>query len=91
MSDIKNEYDKLKKDFGNKKSAKSLLPFAEATKNKYPIDWENFTPVKPSFTGTKVFEDYDLNEIYEYHRLAAIFYCLGNAWKISTDFDLMKK
>jgi len=66
LASIKDEYDKLKKDFGNKKSAKSLLPFAETIKNKYPIDWKNFTPVKPSFTGTKVFEDYDLNEIYEY-------------------------
>jgi 5-methyltetrahydrofolate--homocysteine methyltransferase len=66
LASIKDEYDKLKKDFGNKKSAKSLLPFSEAKENKYSIDWKKFTSVKPSFTGTKVFEDYDLNEIYEY-------------------------
>jgi 5-methyltetrahydrofolate--homocysteine methyltransferase len=66
LASIKDEYEKLKKDFGNKKSAKSLLPFSEAKENKYSIDWKKFTSVKPSFTGTKVFEDYDLNEIYEY-------------------------
>ncbi len=66
LSSIKSDYQKLKKDFGNKKSAKVLLPFAEAQKNKYPVDWEGYTPVKPAFNGIKVFNDYDLNEIYKY-------------------------
>ena len=42
------------------------MPFAEAQKNGAVIDWDNFTPVTPSFTGTKVFENYDLAEIAEY-------------------------
>ena len=66
LSGIKTEYEKLKKDFGDKKSVKVLLPFNQIQKNKFPIDWGKFTPVKPKFTGIKVFEDYDLNEIYEY-------------------------
>ncbi len=66
LSGIKTEYEKLKKDFGNKRSAKKLLPFSEAQKNKLKIDWDNFKPVTPNFTGTKVFEDYDLDEIYNY-------------------------
>jgi len=66
LSAIKNEYEKLKNDFGNKRSAKVLLPFSQVQKNKFPIDWNNFSPVKPTFTGVKVFDDYDLNEIYEY-------------------------
>ncbi|MEO9098967.1 MAG: methionine synthase, partial [Ginsengibacter sp.] len=66
LAGIKNEYEKLKSDFGNKRSAKVLLPFSKAVENKFKINWEKFTPVKPAFTGIKVFEDYDLNEIYEY-------------------------
>jgi 5-methyltetrahydrofolate--homocysteine methyltransferase len=66
LEEIKTEYEKLKKDFGNKKSVKTLLPFSEIQKNRFPIDWENFHPAAPKFTGTKVFDDYDLNEIYEY-------------------------
>jgi 5-methyltetrahydrofolate--homocysteine methyltransferase len=66
LSSIKNEYEKLKNDFGNKRSAKVLLPFEQVQQNKFPIDWEKFSPAKPTFTGVKVFEDYDLNEIYEY-------------------------
>ncbi len=63
LAGLKNEYIKLKQDFGNKKSAKQYLPFAKAQGNKTNIDWSNFTPVTPTFTGTKIFKDYDLAEI----------------------------
>jgi 5-methyltetrahydrofolate--homocysteine methyltransferase len=66
LSSVKSEYDKLKLDFANKKSVKTLLPFKEAQSNKVKIDWDSFTPVKPTFTGIKSFKDYDLNEIAEY-------------------------
>ncbi|MEO6639228.1 MAG: vitamin B12 dependent-methionine synthase activation domain-containing protein [Ginsengibacter sp.] len=66
LSGIKNEYEKLKEDFGNKRSAKTLLKFTGAQGNKFKIDWKDFTPVKPSFTGTKVFENYSLEEISKY-------------------------
>src|ERR1700712_32424 len=59
---IQTEYAKLKEDFGNKKSAKAYLSFPEAQNNGAIIDWENFAPVTPAFTGTKAFEDYDLKE-----------------------------
>jgi len=66
LAAIKNEYEKLKKDFSNKKTTKSLLPFAEAKDNKFKVDWNNFKTCPPSFTGTKAFIDYDLNEIAAY-------------------------
>jgi 5-methyltetrahydrofolate--homocysteine methyltransferase len=66
LKTIGNEYAKLKEDFANKKSAKQYLKFADAQKNKTKIDWDNFTPVKPTFTGTKAFNDYPLSEIAEY-------------------------
>ncbi|MEO8763012.1 MAG: methionine synthase [Ginsengibacter sp.] len=66
LNEIKKEYNKLKTDFGNKRSAKTLLPFNEAQKNKVTIDWENFMPVAPSFNGVKVFKEYPLGEISSY-------------------------
>jgi 5-methyltetrahydrofolate--homocysteine methyltransferase len=63
---IKREYKKLKEDFGNKKVTKVYLSFAEAQQNKVKIDWKKFTPVKPTFTGTKAFIDHDLGEIAKY-------------------------
>ncbi len=66
LSGIKSEYEKLKQDFGNKRSAKTLLSFEDSQKNKFEIDWKDFHPVTPAFTGTKVFKDYSLEEISKY-------------------------
>ncbi len=66
LSGIKGEYDKLRDDFANKKTVKNYLRFEEAQKNNAVIDWDNFTPVVPTFTGTKTFTTYDLKEIAEY-------------------------
>ncbi len=66
LSNIKTEYNKLKEDFANKKSVKQFLSLQDAQKNKVKIDWNNFSPITPSFTGIKVFEDISLEEISGY-------------------------
>ncbi|MEY2917927.1 MAG: methionine synthase, partial [Bacteroidota bacterium] len=66
LSGIKKEYDKLVVDFGNKKSTKQYLTFADAQKNGAVINWDTFTPVAPTFTGTKTFNNYDLKEVAAY-------------------------
>jgi 5-methyltetrahydrofolate--homocysteine methyltransferase len=66
LTGIKKEYDKLKEDFANKKVVKNYLSFSEAQKNTAKINWDNFTPVAPTFIGTKIFEEYDLAEIAEF-------------------------
>ena len=66
LQNIKAEYDKLVTDFGNKKSTKQYLKFEEAQKNGAVIDWENYKPVAPTFTGTKILDNYPLAEIAEY-------------------------
>jgi 5-methyltetrahydrofolate--homocysteine methyltransferase len=43
---------------------KQFLRFEEAQNNKVKIDWNNFTPVVPTFTGAKQFNTVsDLEEI----------------------------
>ncbi len=66
LGDIKTEYEKLKADFGNKKSAKQNLDFIDAQKNAAKINWSNYNVVKPKFTGTKVLNNYNLSEIADY-------------------------
>ncbi|NII24832.1 methionine synthase [Pseudoflavitalea sp. X16] len=87
LGKIQKEYTKLKEDFGNKKSAKQYLPFDQAQKNKVKIDWDSFTPVKPTFTGTKVFEQYDLQEIAEYIDWGPFFI----AWELHGKFPQILK
>ncbi len=66
LSSIQTEYTKLHEDFASKRAAKEYVTFAEAQQNPVKIDWSNYTPPPPQFTGAKVFEDHDLAEIREY-------------------------
>ena len=66
LGSIAKEYKKLKEDFGSRKSTKQLLNIEEARKRHMPIDWEHFEPVKPAMTGTKVFDQFSLEEIAKY-------------------------
>ena len=42
------------------------MPIAKARANSHKIDWAGYTPPKPSFLGTKVFETWDLAELARY-------------------------
>ncbi len=66
LGNIKTEYETLKTDFANKRTAKQYQKYVDAKNNGAKIDWENYTPVPPTFTGTKIFNTYDLAEIAEY-------------------------
>lgn len=66
LTNTQNEYEKLRDDFANKKTAKQYIPLAEAQANAVKIDWANYTPPKPDLLGVKAFPDYDLSEIRKY-------------------------
>ena len=66
LEGIKKEYDKLKLDFGNKKAVKQYLLFTDSQNNGAAINWVDFTPVKPTFTGTEILNNYSLQEIAKY-------------------------
>jgi len=66
LTGIDTEYKKLREDFASKRTIKEYITFEEAQKNPVKIDWESYTPPVPQFTGTKVFDNYDLADIREY-------------------------
>ncbi len=66
LQNVEAEYNKLREDFANKRTVKQYISLAEAQANPVKIDWANYTPPVPALKGTKVFEDYDLNEIRQY-------------------------
>ncbi|MFC4233038.1 methionine synthase [Parasediminibacterium paludis] len=82
LNQITEEYTKLKHGFDNKKSAKNYLTYADALKKKVVIDWDNYQPIVPSFTGTKVFADFDLNELRDFVDWKPFFI----AWEMHGNF-----
>jgi 5-methyltetrahydrofolate--homocysteine methyltransferase len=82
LSGLKGEYIKLKEGFDNKKPVKSYLSYQEALTNKVVVDWTNYSPVAPTFTGTRVFEDFDLNALRSYIDWKPFFI----AWEMHGNF-----
>jgi len=88
MAEVNKDYERVREQNKNAQSQNKFLSLAEARENKFPIDWSKQEIVKPSFTGTKVFNNYDLNEIAEYIDWTPFFHSWemkGSYPKILTD------
>jgi 5-methyltetrahydrofolate--homocysteine methyltransferase len=63
---IKDEYAKAREAHLNKKSDKRFKTIEEARADKFQISLDGDVAQKPSFLGTKVFEDFPLEDLLEY-------------------------
>lgn len=82
LQNLKGEYQKLKSDFASKRTIKQFLSYTDSLQNKVKIDWDKFNPVKPTFTGTKTFDGYDLAQVAEYIDWGPFFI----AWELHGKF-----
>ena len=65
IQQIRQEYDKAREAHLNKRSDKRYKSIIEARESRFQIDPEQISPA-PAFTGTRVFEDYPLEELVPY-------------------------
>jgi len=84
-NDIKEKQVVLQQNFANRKSTTKYLPIAEARKNPFKIDFKDDDIVKPTFLGTKVFEDFDLNELVGFIDWTPFF----SAWQLKGKYPLI--
>jgi 5-methyltetrahydrofolate--homocysteine methyltransferase len=63
---IRAEYKKVAEAHEKAEAAKKRTSLAAARANAHRIDWTGYTPPKPTFTGTKTFETWDLAELARY-------------------------
>lgn len=63
---IRAEYAKVAEAHARAEAEKQRQPLASARENAVKLDWSAYKPTKPAFTGTKVFETYDLAELARY-------------------------
>lgn len=59
---VREEYNVLREGYLSRSRDKNYLTIEAARKNKLKLDWDNFTPVKPNFIGTKTV-DVELSEL----------------------------
>jgi len=79
----KNEarHEKLRANF-NKKD-KATVSLERARGNKTKIDWQNYTPPVPEFTGTRVIENQSLRELADYIDWTPFFH----SWELRGVWD----
>jgi len=63
---VRAEYAKVAAAHARSEAEKKRLPLPRARANAQKVDWQAFQPIAPGFTGTKVFDDYDLEELAAY-------------------------
>ncbi|MEM1358381.1 MAG: vitamin B12 dependent-methionine synthase activation domain-containing protein, partial [Bacteroidota bacterium] len=78
---ITAEYERVRIHRAAQKSGKVKLNIEQARANALQLDWGNYVPPVPTFTGTKVFADYDLAELVDYIDWTPFFSSWGLAGK----------
>jgi len=63
---VRAEYRKVADAHARSEAEKQRLPLAKARTNPFKIDWSDYRPVKPSFTGTRVFRTYEVADLVPY-------------------------
>lgn len=63
---IKEEYAEVRRQHEEKKAFKQMISLQEARENRFKLDWEKENITKPQFLGTKVLEDYPIQDLIEF-------------------------
>ncbi|QRM53573.1 methionine synthase [Sinorhizobium sp. BG8] len=63
---LRAEYRKVAETHARNEAEKLRLPLERARENAFRPDWEGYTPKKPSFLGTRIWQDWDLAELARY-------------------------
>jgi 5-methyltetrahydrofolate--homocysteine methyltransferase len=66
MAQTRKEYERVAEAHAKAQLDKQRVPLAKARANALKIDWDAFTPTKPSFTGARGFATYDVAELVPY-------------------------
>ncbi len=77
-TETKEAYAKVRSDRAERQTTGKILSIAEARRNLTPIEWQDYSPPRPRFLGSRVFADYPLAELADYIDWTPFF----AAWRI---------
>ncbi|KAA3665224.1 MAG: methionine synthase [Chloroflexi bacterium] len=82
VNEIREEYANLRTKHAGRQNRQRLVPIESARANKFKVDWANYQPSAPSFTGIKAFDNYSIPELRKYIDWTPFF----RAWELSGKF-----
>ncbi len=63
---LRAEYERVAEAHARAEADKQRTPLARARQNAFRIDWKDYTPPRPTFTGVRVLSSIDVGEIIPY-------------------------
>lgn len=65
INGVQEDYVKVRERNAGRKARGTVRTYVEAINNGPKFDWDAYTPTVPSFTGTRVYDDYPLEELID--------------------------
>lgn len=79
---VRAEYAEIRERMGQRQARTERLSYANAVANKLQLDWANYQPPVPTFTGSQTLDNIDLNELVPYIDWTPFFM----AWDLAGKF-----
>lgn len=83
----KEDLDRARAAHANKQPSKPLLSIASARQRRLKMDWAQYTPPKPSFTGLRVMDSTPLSEIEKFIDWSPFFHTWELRGRYPSIFD----
>ena len=84
---IQSEYAEIRARSANRAASRQLMSYELANQHAYSASWQNFDPVRPSFLGTKIYDDYPLETLVPYIDWTPFFI----TWSLAGKFPAILK
>jgi len=84
-AEIKAQYGRVREGYAKNKNAKPSLSISAARENKFPIDWENYTPPVPKKLGVHQLENYPLKKLVDFIDWTPFF----QTWQLHGKFPVL--
>lgn len=82
ISETNALYETVRERHASKQQKQKWLTLTQARQNRAPIEWQDYTPVKPNRLGVQIFKDYPLTELVDYIDWTPFFI----AWELAGNY-----
>jgi 5-methyltetrahydrofolate--homocysteine methyltransferase len=65
IAETREDYEVVRERIGNRKPRSKQLSYSDAVARGAKIDWQHYQPPRPAFIGTRVFDDFPLEDLLE--------------------------
>jgi 5-methyltetrahydrofolate--homocysteine methyltransferase len=79
---VSAEYAAIREQRAAQRRGARRATLADARANRFPIDWQSYSPPSPSFVGRKLFDDYPLDELVDFIDWSPFF----RSWDLAGSF-----